>query len=349
MGASLVGSFRAQWLMAAAGVSALAFAACGTGDPFTAGEGGSAGKAGEGSEPSGGKSGAATGGSSSGGKATGGKASGGNASEGGEPNEGGAPTSEGGAGGTTCPANFGDCNEKSEDGCETPLVTAKDCGSCANACSSDTAPHCGKSGGKYECTNPVANLGARRIELPCVADVLVPELCGSVSEAETAACKETGKLVMQELTIGGEAGAVYNVTLRIRGVVESKIYEGGKDLGDHFYQGGEPTKTNYNAFGLQVSQPPQNYFFNAATSTGETYQVFKLDHTKVIQAAGGATVMLAVSDPDCAMVRNCQTFSSMNDVECKPYVVDGIPPAPASFSGQFVQLDVVKVTRVADP
>jgi hypothetical protein len=61
---------------------------------------------------------------------------------------------------------------------------------------------------------------------------------------------------------------------------------------------------------------------------------------KSIVVEGGASITLQVVDPDCAMVKNCQSFASAT---CVPFVVADVPPAPNSFDGQFVQLDVVSV------
>jgi hypothetical protein len=88
-----------------------------------------------------------------------------------------------------------------------------------------------------------------------------------------------------------------------------------------------------------VSAPAQTYFLNSADADGELYRSFSVDHTQVIPIKSGATVTLQIVDPDCALVRNCQSFTGA----CSPYVLDGIPPAPAGFNGQFVHLDVIKV------
>jgi hypothetical protein len=148
--------------------------------------------------------------------------------------------------------------------------------------------------------------------------------------------------------MSGEAGTIYEVVLRIRGVVEPKIYDKGQAGEDHFYVGGEPTPTNYNAYRLQVSMPAQTYFLNSVSAMmgetmGATRYVFPLDHTKAISIAGGATVELAVTDADCLMVKNCKSSAGA----CAPYVIDGIAPAPAGYNGQFVHIDVASV-RIAE-
>jgi len=152
-------------------------------------------------------------------------------------------------------------------------------------------------------------------------------------------CPLQGKIVQRTVTIGGLGSVVYDVTLRIRGVLEPKIYAGGKPQTNHFYVGGAPTVSIYDTFSIEVSAPSQTYFLNYDEGQGEAYRVFALDHTKVIQMKGGATITLSINDPDCTMVRNCATFAG----PCSPYVIPDVAP-PAGFDGQFAQIDVVSVT-----
>jgi hypothetical protein len=148
-----------------------------------------------------------------------------------------------------------------------------------------------------------------------------------------------GKIVQRMITIGGLGSVVYDVTLRIRGVLEPKTYAGGKPETNHFYVGGAPTASIYNTFSIAVSAPAQTYFLNYDEGQGESNRVFALDHTKVIQMIGGATITLAIGDPDCTMVRNCASLAG----PCSPYVIPDVAP-PASFDEQSVQIDVVSVT-----
>jgi len=39
---------------------------------------------------------------------------------------------------TSCLTGFGDCNDSGNDGCETPIKTAANCGSCGNDCGTAT-------------------------------------------------------------------------------------------------------------------------------------------------------------------------------------------------------------------
>ncbi len=329
----------------AAAFAIAAAMACGS-DPFEAADGASGGTSGRtsgGLSGTGDRTGAGTNGGGRGGRSTmtneGGAAGG---AEGGagenspiDPSPGGAPSS------LTCEANQGDCNEDPADGCEAMLDSATDCGRCKNACTAPLAPYCAKAANAYSCVNPAQTLVGQRLELGCAsANPMIPELCASVVDRAVNCPKEGGKLVKHTFTMGGQAGVTYDVTLRIRGVVEPKTYAGGQASPDHFYVGGAPVVSNYNVFSLAVSAPAKSYFLNYDAQP-ESYHVFALDHTKVVPITAGATVTLQVVDADCALVRNCQSFVGA----CKPYVPAGVPPAPAGFDGQFVDIDVVGVAK----
>jgi hypothetical protein len=334
---------RANAPLAACGLCLL-IVACSSGKPFGTNDNDPVPEAGAAGQPGGepgprGGSGAAGGNDGSGG-------SGGSevslAGGGGEIDGGGAPSDptpgDGGAGPVGCAPGLADCNGRSDDGCETPLDTASDCGRCGNGCIQVTAPECAKVDDEYSCVNPVQALTAQRVELKCFATLGTPELCETVEDKATH-CPQAGNVVVHTFTMGGKADVVYDVTLRVRGVLEPKVYSGGSGSGNHFYVGGIPEPSNFNVYSLTVSSPAQTYFLNSADGSEEKYVVFALNHNKVIRVAGGATVKLGVEDPDCSEVRNCQSPTGT----CTPFVIAGIAPAPSGFNGQFVQIDVVSV------
>lgn len=267
--------------------------------------------------------------------------SGGETGQGGDGGSAGAEASDGGAdsGPSTCAEGTADCNGDAADGCETTLGTAHDCAMCGQACQ-DPRPYCEEVGGKLACSNPAQALSGKRIELPCVAaEDSVAQLCPTIADRHDA-CPAEGKVVKQTIKLSGAAQTLYDVALHVRGVVEPRTYVGGKDAGNHFYVGGTGQQpSNYNTYSLVVSSPAQTFYLNADTQA-ESYRVFTLDHQKTIVVEGGATITLQVVDPDCAMVKNCQSFAS---TACVPFVVADVPPAPNSYDGQFVQLDVVSV------
>lgn len=331
-------------IVAAVGWAVMCCASCSSGDAFHAADDAAGASAGAGTVGGTGGSGGSPPATAEAGAAGESNDTGGTIADGGEASTGGAPSSEpqAGAGGTaplSCAMNTADCNRDIDDACETSLDTATDCGACGKACNAPLLPFCAKVSGQYTCTNPAQALLNQRTELPCVAEASgIPELCESVA-MRNVNCPKGGKVVSHTFTMGGAEGATYDVSLRIRGVLEPKVYMGGKAGNNHFYVGGSAKASNYNVVSLAVSAPAQTYFLNNADADGELYRAFSVDHTEVIPIKSGASVTLQIVDPDCALVRNCQAFTGA----CSPFVIADVPPAPAGFNGQFVQLDVVKV------
>jgi hypothetical protein len=136
--------------------------------------------------------------------------------------------------------------------------------------------------------------------------------------------------------LAGPDGMSYDVTLRFRGVVELKTYDGG--WSDGLWQvGGSPANDPYNVYRLEISSPPQVYYLNRGTSGLETCQA--LDYTRTVRMAVGATVTLSAQALDGYQIKN-------RDGARNPIVVPGVPPAPAAYAGQFIEMDVVEVREL---
>jgi hypothetical protein len=192
-----------------------------------------------------------------------------------------------------------------------------------------------------DASDPGGPLQRQRWEVPCNATVQNDSrLCSSVPAGNP--CSGDYRPVDKTLTFGGAPGAHYAVTLRLRGVVELKSYDGGTALGAHFQIGGAPSDGVVNVYGFSVSSPRETYYINADRGGGATVVV--VDDTVTIPIDGGANIELFASDRDCVQLRNCVYPDAP---VCTPYVVLGIPPAPGAFAGQFAQVDVVSV--VAQP
>jgi hypothetical protein len=137
-------------------------------------------------------------------------------------------------------------------------------------------------------------------------------------------------------TIGGSNATTYDVKLHIRGLTEPNIYAGGMlSTAQRFYIGGATTQTGYTAYSLTVADPPKVYFFNYNSSVGHI--VFSLDYEVVIPMRGGTTITFDVNGQNS--VPDGHGVSNRDRV-----VIEGVPPAPDPFNGQFVQFDVVDVT-----
>jgi len=135
-----------------------------------------------------------------------------------------------------------------------------------------------------------------------------------------------------EKTFGGEKGKRYKVTLRFRGVVEPMMYKDGTKDGDYFYIGGEPDNKTYNIYKISTSSPKAHYYLNRQDKVG--HKIFTIDYTKTIEIDGGATISFLGDGQNGRLISN---FLKL--------VVNDVKPAPKSFNGQFVQMDVVEVVE----
>jgi len=110
-------------------------------------------------------------------------------------------------------------------------------------------------------------------------------------------------------------------------------YKNGRMDGDLFYVGGEPDNPNYNIYKLSISSPESHYFLNRQDKVG--HRIFTIDYTKTIEIDGGAKVTFHGNGQNGRLITNVSKL-----------VVPDVPPAPAPFNGQFVQVDVVSVEPV---
>jgi hypothetical protein len=90
---------------------------------------------------------------------------------------GGARCVNGACTAATCDPGWGDCNGKSEDGCETDLTLPTSCGSCATACS-EPAPVCAPSGATRACASGCPAEAPLRCGGACVSPLTNVAHCG---------------------------------------------------------------------------------------------------------------------------------------------------------------------------
>lgn len=182
------------------------------------------------------------------------------------------------------------------------------------------------------CVEIAASLDGLRWELPCLTvDPDFPQLI----------CL-TGPDVTQTRKLLGVPGRLYDVRVRVRGVVETRGYLGGVTVAPFVTRGAEAnpsTSDAWNVYRLEVSFPPEHWYLNVGSS-GE-YVCHSVDSTFTVQVRAGATVVLFASSVDGrrSQIRN-------RDDGGVPIVVPDIAPAPAVFDGQFLQLDVLSVSAL---
>lgn len=156
--------------------------------------------------------------------------------------------------------------------------------------------------------------------------------CMGTSNCSASYCDTVGTASAAQ-TFVGEDGVTYDVTLRLRGVLEQKTYLGGTTTG-FWNDGGSPQVDDWNTYQLEISDPPQLYYINAG-STGNSYSD-AVDYSRTVPMRNGATVTATMFDSS-----SCGAYNV--DSDGTPIVIDGIPPAPDPFDGQFVQIDATAI------
>jgi hypothetical protein len=175
--------------------------------------------------------------------------------------------------------------------------------------------------------------------------------CGEAQDARSCKLSADQEKSRLDVVLAGDPNTVYDLSVRVRGLVEPRRYTGGAlhDASNKwFYAGGapDPLKKNnghaYNIYQLAVSDPKQDYFLNRdsddALGGGYTssHSVFKVDYLVTIKARGGATVSVITDDKaGSGMINNADK-----------QVVEGIP-APLieqPWDGQFFYLEVQSMT-----
>lgn len=178
-----------------------------------------------------------------------------------------------------------------------------------------------------------ASIHGFRFEFPCKN--AMPERPKTGEDCESGLVKGDPKKTDNFTVVrkfDGEKGKRYDVTLRIRGVVEPMMYKNGKMDGEHFYIGGEPNNNTYNIYKITVSSPESHYFLNRQDKVG--HNIFTIDYTKTIPIDGDATVTFLGDGQNGRLISN---FTRL--------VVPDIAPAPKPFNGQFAQVDVVSAVE----
>ena len=169
--------------------------------------------------------------------------------------------------------------------------------------------------------------------LPCTGSV----------DASICSCPATSD---DSTVLNGLPGRVYNIVIRIRGVVELYTYLGGTNTG-YWNNGGttDPGDPFDNIYQLTVSNPAQSYFLNyGPVNPGGVYL---LDYEETIQVASGATVDLFANSQDGEQYKNLASnvfpptpITIYNDDLAHPI----IPAQP--YDGQFIQLDALSATLI---
>jgi hypothetical protein len=169
----------------------------------------------------------------------------------------------------------------------------------------------------------IAEIDNLRVELPCLGAGSASVNCSTPDADE------------ESTTLDGESGNTYDVTIRVRGVVEQKTYSDYSNPDGMWIEGGSPDGGTFNVFRLQISSPEKTIYLNSGTSGID--QCFPLDIQKTIVMDHGAVLaLLADAGGDGLGTRNM-------DGSGEPIVVGGVSPYPYAFDGQFVQIDITDI------
>ncbi|PLX40070.1 MAG: hypothetical protein C0609_12660 [Deltaproteobacteria bacterium] len=183
-----------------------------------------------------------------------------------------------------------------------------------------------------------------RVELPCDAESIYDHDCVTYTEN-----------VEDEVIVSGEEGTVYNVTIRVRGVVEQKTYYDTPLVTREVYDeapdfmwlddGLKYSHDTWNIFSIEVTSPPAIYYLNNGSSG--TLHCWKFDFEKTILADAGATITL-YADSGGLDGDEIRIILNQDSEYGDPLIIPGIPPAPDAFDGQFVQMDIVSMTEATE-
>lgn len=175
--------------------------------------------------------------------------------------------------------------------------------------------------------------------------------CGEAQDARSCKLSADQERSRLDVVLAGDPGQVYQVKLRVRGLLEPRRYTGGALVDPSnkwLYAGGAPDplrKNNgqaYNVYQVAVSEPKQDYFLNRDTDDHlggghvPSHSVFKVDYVIPLQVKGGATISVITDDEaKSGMINNADKQT-----------VEGVP-APLiqqPWDGQFFYLEVESIT-----
>jgi hypothetical protein len=179
--------------------------------------------------------------------------------------------------------------------------------------------------------------------------------CGEAQDARSCKLSPEQERSRLDVVLAGDPAQIYDVRLRVRGLLEPRRYAGGAlvdPAGNKWlYAGGapDPSKKNgghaYNVYQVAVSDPKQDHFLNHDSDDHlgggyvPSHTIYKVDYVVPLRARGGAMVSVITNDkPGSGMINNADQQT-----------VDGVPAAalPQPWDGQFFYLEVESVTPVA--
>jgi hypothetical protein len=214
------------------------------------------------------------------------------------------------------------------------------------------------------------------VETPC-ADTTNTDDCTSAGPrfngGASTPCVAGKYDAMLEHEVGGTAGKMYDVTLRVYGIVEPRNYgptvvrEAGLTRPNAAENPSLPppwatapggnvyASSSYNSYEVRVSD--QNggevaaYYLNSDTQQG--HYTFALDYERTIPVVGGGKIRFRTVDDNCRIIKNCPGGAPCAS-KARSVDIAAANPQPAALSqpglgkditnaGQWLLIDVVNV------
>jgi hypothetical protein len=148
-----------------------------------------------------------------------------------------------------------------------------------------------------------------------------------------------------EDTLKGDPNKTYHVTFRVRGVVEPKVYDGGRlDSTDPWVNiGGAPTtvgrenaSNQYGKFSIEVSNPKEVYYLNRLHGDQTDHEVYVMDYRLTVPARGNAALAVVFADQNQCAITNHRNK-----------VVEGLPADVIAqpYKDQFLYVEVESISE----
>jgi hypothetical protein len=188
-------------------------------------------------------------------------------------------------------------------------------------------------------------LDGLRVDDPCAG---TPTLADGDTCNHVMLTQAGGFKASKEVMIAGTPGTTYDVTLRIRGVVEPTNISGGMRPNTTTFQymnmafrtepltiGGTVASddADYAQWHIHIASPAQDLYLNDYQKVG--HYIFELDYEVTVPMAANTQVTLDATDNNERQIVNYEE-----------YAPDGIPGS--MNYGQFIQINVVSVVPQAD-
>ncbi len=167
--------------------------------------------------------------------------------------------------------------------------------------------------------------------------VFLHDACTGEYAPQPDTCLHT-QLLERIVTLGGKAGVVYDVRLRMRGLFEPTTIRDGEtpDPAHPYYQVGGTIRTrDWSAWHIEVSDPKQTYWLNHYPRVGHT--IYREDFEATIPMAAGAIVTVRVVDGNDRQMDNAEP-----GLPDRMQIIEGVTDTP--LGGQMLRLDVVRVS-----